>query len=947
MAQFKSSARSSGFNAIDLPDNAYRIKQAGQKRIDDLRNTFAKTIDNRKQYQDEFTAARNQELNALDRNNRLEETYRQTYEQALRKRYDQKLQKQKAEADQERSRYDRLSTFSQEAAKLGAEIYNEHKENRQREGMSLIFHTGLKADELDVLRSTEDDLLAEHTAANAIIERLKKNGATSGQIKQIRELDGWILLGAQKELARNAGSAYHAYLKNPETRSKKFKLSNGTELSLQQADDNLDEDAYNEIRGLLTSDFLKRYQGYSLSFAEKYIFPGMRKTRDNDDLDFSSRVQEKFEKEEKDRFNTSVVNLFDSFKSDPRALETFILSESGGNREVYGSLRKKVLEAMVSMTTDGSYGGFSEDSISDLMKQEFTISGKTVTFEEQYLKANGKEIPSDERGLLRQLRTAFHNNKVQSAREEDRKEQEFRDKMLKGVVAQATGDGLSDDERKVVEVEFKNRGLVIDGLLLDIMTHRSLPSDRKMQYQMALEEISLGGPLTEAQLAAKFPNLSITQRQQLASASSMAGHGGSGKGLKTYTDVLAQEIKSITKTSNQIDPGAQATGMIGIMQRTFVQEFLERKNDSKKYGTYSDEQIARELLIEHRARLNANGGLGEGIYRRITSEGPDGNRQLVTGSDGGFVAVYAPPVTDSPTWKRTVETIDKDISVLSTKPMLGDINDPNSWASQIPEIIRTGKPPTWLTNLARYTNTSWKILFNRQAALYGDYRLPLSRLEDAAEGISPGFLNSIGVAPTAAGVVLGSINQARAQGAQSLEVYRPLLNLIASYESSNDTVHGGYDAMNLGGTHGGSRAIGSNTGTVYFKKPLIEMTVGEIMDKQAAGQLHAAGRYQFLGSTLQDVFDRGNPGGISRDSLFDAATQDKLAVTYIRMTMRAFPGDPTFGIRSRWIGVKDHLSYEETKQVVDRIQKDTRVQGTAFANTEIDTAIYAHSASRK
>ena len=72
--------------------------------------------------------------------------------------------------------------------------------------------------------------------------------------------------------------------------------------------------------------------------------------------------------------------------------------------------------------------------------------------------------------------------------------------------------------------------------------------------------------------------------------------------------------------------------------------------------------------------------------------------------------------------------------------------------------------------------------------------------------------------------------------------------------------------MNLGGTHGGSRAIGSNTGTMYFKKPLIKMTVGEIMDMQAAGQLHAAGRYQFLGSTLQDVFNRGRPGGITRDS---------------------------------------------------------------------------------
>ena len=32
------------------------------------------------------------------------------------------------------------------------------------------------------------------------------------------------------------------------------------------------------------------------------------------------------------------------------------------------------------------------------------------------------------------------------------------------------------------------------------------------------------------------------------------------------------------------------------------------------------------------------------------------------------------------------------------------------------------------------------------------------------------------------------------------------------------------------------------------------------------------------------------------------------------MTMREYPGDPTYGIRSRWI-VKDHLSYEETNKL--------------------------------
>lgn len=933
MAEFRGSARSSGFNAIDLPDNAYRIKQAGQKRIDDLRTAYAKTIQNKKQNLQDFQYDQSQVQDALDRNANLEETFRRTYEQALRKRGQDRIDKQKKQAEMERSRYDRLSQFSQEAGKIGAEIYDQYKEDRQREGMSLIFHTGLTAEELKTLQQSEGELLAEHTAANAIIEKLKRNGASASEIKQIRDLDGWILLGAQKELAKNAGTAYHAHLKNPEVRNKKFKLQSGREVSLEQASKNLNEDDYTEVRGLLTSEFLKAYQGYDLAFAEKYIFPSMRKTKETDDLEFRSRVQAQFEKEQEDRFRTDIKNLSDAMESDPRALETFFIAESGNDPKAKGYVRRRTLETIPQMIANGTLEVSAANRLlSNMMVQKFTVGGKEVTFEEQFLREG-----SPDRELLQPIRKAIYQQNKFAELEEEQREREFDERNLKAAIAQVTGDGLSIAEQNDFIQLYKDANRPIPPQLQDILVTRSLPIDRKLQHRMALDELALGATFTEPQLIAKFPALSPTVRQQILSASNMNGSGG-GKGLKSYQDEIAQDIKSVSQTSNLVDPGFQTTGMINLMRQNFTKDFFARRNDVVKYGAYSDDEIAQELKINYIDQLHK----GTGIFVRVTSKGKE-----VTGQFSGFAKVLEPPVVNSPTWKRAIETIDNDMNALNQKRLLGDMNDPNSWASEIPRIIDTGEPPAWLLNLARYTNTNWKVLFNRQAALYGDYRLPLSRLEDAAEGITPGFRQSLGVLPTAAGVFMGSVNQARAQGAQGLEVYRPLLNLIASYESSNDTVHGGYDAMNLGGTHGGSVAIGSNTGAVYFKKPLIQMTLGEIMDKQAAGQLHAAGRYQFLGTTLQDVLQNGQPGGISRDSLFDAATQDKLAVTYIRMTMRAFPGDPASGIRGRWIGVKDHVSYDELQQIIDRIQQDTRVQGTAFANHEIDPAIYAHSANRK
>ena len=931
MSQFRGSARSSGFNAINLPDNARRVQQAGNKRIDELRRTYEKTIANKADVVSDIGESYQQTRTALDRNIDLTNTYEKAYEQALRKKYDQKLKKQKVQDKLERSRYDRLSTFSKEAGKLGKEMYEQHKEQRQRDGMALVFNTGLTAEELQTLRRGEDELQSEHAATNAIINRLKQRGASASEIKQIQELDGWILYGAQKELARRGGDAFRIHLQNKEIRTKEYDLGEGKKLSLQKALENGDQVAYKTIRGNIAGKFLERYQGYDLAFAEEYLFPGMREVNRNDDANFASVLQEQLEKEQEEIYQTGIANMIaDAKDGNSFALQDFIRIENGSDSGPgLGIQRKKVLQALVKGVESGLIDNPSE-AMELLFNQKFTINGKQVSYFDQYYKNDIELITSFSKAL-------HERNRFKEA-QQSLAEREFDDTNLKALLGQLNGDGISVDERDDVIQLYKDARRPIPPQIMDLLVTRSLPIDRNLQYQMALDEASMGVTFTQAQLAAKFPALTPTQRQQLVSASNMSGSGNGGTGLKSFTNALAQAIKAATNSSNQIDPGYMATAMIGIMEREFTAEFFARRNDPKYIG-YKDHEIAKELQINYKDALDK----GTGIFERIkTTEG-----KLVSGTDGGFAQVGRPPQVDSPKWKSTVKSIDDNPNIFSDKQIFGDINDPNSWASEIPKIIKTGEPTPWLMNLARYTNKPWKVIFNRQAALYGDFRLPLSRLQDAAEGITPGFRQSLGVLPTAAGVFMGSVNQARAQGAQGLEVYRPLLNLIASYESSNDTVHGGYDAMNLGGTHGGSRAIGSNTGAVYFKKPLIQMTVGEIMDKQAAGQLHAAGRYQFLGTTLQDIFNRGNPGGISRDSLFDGATQDKLAVTYIRMTMRDFPGDPTSGIRGRWIGVKDNLTYQQTKDIVNRIQQDTRVQGTAFANHEIDPAIYAHSANRK
>mgnify|MGYP003323690187 CR=1 FL=1 len=261
MSKFRGSARSSGFDAINVPDNARRVQEAGQQRIEELRRTYKRTIDNQKGAAADLQESYSQTRTALDRNISLQNTYQQTYEKALRDRYQQKIDKSNEQAKLERDRYDRLSSFSKEAGKLGKQLYEEHKDNRQRMGMALVFKTKLTAEELQTLRRGEDELQAEHAASNAIIERLKARGASASEIKQIQELDGWILYGAEKELARKGSDAYRVHLQNPEVRNKQHDLGDGRKLSLQQALEEGKDVDYQTIRGIISSNFLAIYLG--------------------------------------------------------------------------------------------------------------------------------------------------------------------------------------------------------------------------------------------------------------------------------------------------------------------------------------------------------------------------------------------------------------------------------------------------------------------------------------------------------------------------------------------------------------------------------------------------------------------------------------------------------------------------------------------------------------
>ncbi len=945
MAQFRGSARNSGFNAISLPDNARRIESAGIKRIQDLRANYQQTIANQKEDLSDLQNVRNAESQQRAKNERLEDRFQSTYEKALEKRYKQKIQKQKDKAELEKSAYDRLGTFSQEALKVGKDLYENHKDERKEAGMALVFQLGLDAKDLQNLRAKEDDLAAEHGAATAVIQRLKANGATASEIKQIRELDGWALMGAQKEIARNTKLAYKVHMDNIETKTKEYKTTSGLTLSLAKAQELGQFKEYKEIRGIIAGEFLKPYKGYDLAFAEEYMFPGMRQVNTMLEAEFATAAQQRFEKDEKDSQDTAVLNLVEELKSNPYAFENHMQGETGGQGGIIRKdAREKLGETLSRLATDGLIG---QDALLDLYDQEITVAGKKTTFFKQFIEKGGTTAVAFNR-IKTILRDRSNADYQRNEREKDR----VVEQIVTGLRLEAVEKDLSRAEVEAGAERIKALGRPLPPDVQNLMVNRELPEDGNIQYQLALNELQDGAVFDAAELQAKYPALKATQRKSLVEASGASGSTQSGSGgFSKFTDELEQILKSALKSSNLVDPGAATVGIIRVMKSRFASDVMDLKA-SKDWKNNTYETIAEEVLRRHKVDITKQ---TNGYERKTYQTGKDKGK-LITGTDAGFTAVDQSVVNQQPKFDRFINQLkDNSRSYLDSK-MLGAMDKEDSWARDLPSIKETGQPSQWLRVLSEETKIPWKTLFNSQVRLYfgkdSEYELPYNRTEDAFGVISPRFKAVLGTVSSVSSLSVAIPAQTRAQGAKGTEVYRPLLNLMASYESSNDTVHDGYDAMNLYGTHGGDVAHGSNTGTIHFGAPLIGMRVGDIMYRQSLPLsdpegMHAAGRYQFIGDTLKDGFERGwVPGNITKDTLFDQNTQDQLAIAYIRSTIRDFPNNPVGGIMGRWNGIKNNVSHAELTEIVKQIQADPRIQGTAFADSEIDPAHYARMESR-
>ena len=148
---------------------------------------------------------------------------------------------------------------------------------------------------------------------------------------------------------------------------------------------------------------------------------------------------------------------------------------------------------------------------------------------------------------------------------------------------------------------------------------------------------------------------------------------------------------------------------------------------------------------------------------------------------------------------------------------------------------------------------------------------------------------------------------------------KTVADAIAKYESGD----WGYEAFNQGGAAGGTKVVGkSGSYKDTYGTSLTDMTLQQIFNKQNtkqqgmsmqehldSGGLHAVGRYQFIGSTLQDEVSR--MGLDPSTTKFTPEIQDAIFKSHIKRV----------GNISPWVGPSNNYSQSEKDRFNSLIQQ--------------------------
>lgn len=892
--EYRGYARGQGFNPIQVPDSTRKIAERDQAYISGMQRYASQFQANRQDYQQGLERKFRAEEQNRRENFQWQEREAERYQNAVLRNIETERQNAATAAQfvgQDKTVLRALSGLSQSISKGLIEYDKKLSAEQEAEGKSLVVENGLNPALIARYQAQKAALSESDKRINNVANQLDFEGVPVSVIEQYLSLSGWRKVGATASLVQQGADNYPMYALQMRSSGQTLDIGNG-EFDIGKP---RTPEEYKAVEAFLRTEYLKNFNGISDTVLNEYLYPGMRQFEANERAQYFSE----YEKNVASRIQGERVSdlLAESRKGggSGEGFLDWVNRTSGGDRNLIGETRKQGFESLAEAIKTGQMSPGEWQAIKDY---EFVPRGqsKPVTIGEYY--AGDASVVDN--AVAQKERDDYEQRRAERAFANEEFDELVRQKIF--------SEGASDEEIEQIMEQYNRNGFSVPEFLKSYHTQDAKNKEAQREQLIYLSNRNL---LTSEELLkpGKYDEELIAQFKSQASA------GDQLKGLNSQN--VDGALKVIEARMNELldrtgtDTKASSALLVGMQK---AEDIFNRKvlTELRAHG---DENLAIEKAQEYVMTLMWNGMRAEQKNGPFTITGEIGSL-----SPFAFMAGTSGRAADE---VAKMNRIRSNPQILNTEVIISQ--------QELQEIERfsqgKGRIPASIMRLAKVTNKPAVDIINAQLTAAGRPPLAPVMSETVRRGMSPLQRKILEYRPSA-----GNTYQAFGMNpGEGTQPWKPLLDLIASKES---TAYGGYEAMNTGGSNGGRTPYGSADSRNVFPGGITKRTVGEILELQRQGKIHAAGRYQIINDPSAPTLSRlmqgkYGPTGVKMTDLFDAATQDKLAIALIRGRAGKFfsgtgsLGDAVTGMGNEWIGLQKlpreriARALETTRQVLN------------------------------
>ena len=765
---------------------------------------------------------------------------------------------------------EKLAQFSKTIQGFMQDRIDKKKKDDENEGAMLAFTEGVPSD--PVFDENEKQIDKTGAAINMRADIYERRTGDIETAERVRNLTGWKKYGYAKAKMLMAGKSFGAFVSTNKS-NEAFSVNVGGQLyTLASAPNQAIRQA---VTAKMATAYMQPYSGMNKSFLGKYLYPGMQ-----------IGMQQALAETGAEHAALMKANRLDAaltaFRGNPTPAALMELDNTLRN-DGYSNkiIRTNLIDEMIKVESD--------DKFQALLEQTYGPNGKQ--FQEQYPLEVAELRIERQKFLQRDVQEREIARQTQDREALEQARQLVADDIAKDGELNANPEKIREFARQARLAGNEKTAEYWESQIANTAAMQQ-SADLKKQYEMQI----MAGVVPRRDEILQNPGLSREHKQALLNTSQASGQAAP---TSVQSDAHEKEIQDSIRQRGKWTRGAANDPGVGHMEFRALSEYKAVYNRELESGK-TPEQAAQAAISNFRAEFS-NGD--NGAYALIKPGSPEAKKDPSrVGKYAGYDATGV-----SSTVPSAISQVDDKLryadanTVLNTYPDLfqGEEKILNDLLFSFNTTGMVGTiPPVYYQLQQRYGGgVSIMDLVNKRLEANGLEPLPeeLNQVLKPIEGVfDDETYKYVSYKPNTTRTDIALINSG--QGSvyeEASPAQRLALDTIAKTESGSY----GYDAVNQGGSDGGTKTKGftgrySQMPTRKYNLPLTQMTLGQILgeqdprydtlpndaDFQAAGGIHAVGRYQIIGSTLKAYVERLN---IPLDTVFSPAVQDYIALSIL------------------------------------------------------------------